>query len=505
MKQSMFRKLALALLVTVMVAATPSNAQDRSAWGGFADLIGRVWTTTSEGQARTSSYSWEVPGELIVARHGTRARYESQGDPQFADTTQRLQLNRSTGAIEVTYTYSDFRPELRTRITVAADGTATETFLDATGIERRNIYLFSETGESLINREERRGGVWASLPTTRRRGQSTGEVAEEKMALVRQQTEYNAQLAHERQERALQDERNRIYRAEEDARVAQIISDGVARAAVIATGPVGMSYEEIMYEREIERQTLAAMNDPNNPLTQQQRREGEAREARHAEERADLQREHDQAEAREAEDREALARANTYGTRDDDQTQRDDEQADADQAASDREARERREAQRRARDDELRRQQEIEQQEQERQRRAQAEREAETRRQDQQRQRDAAEAERNRVIDFKEAVVLCELSGAQAQFGNWRCEGPLQMTYANLGQGNYASAFAQMDCSSFRELPRASTYRAFGCGYGLHPTNPGAGRNVPEMLDVFVAGRITFRCPRNISGVCRSQ
>jgi len=140
-----------------------------------------------------------------------------------------------------------------------------------------------------------------------------------------------------------------------------------------------------------------------------------------------------------------------------------------------------------------------------RERDADAQRQADARRQEQERQRAAAEAERSRVIEFKEAVVLCELTGPQAQFGNWRCEGPLQMNYVNLGEGNYASAFAQMDCSSFRELPRAGAYRAFGCGYGLHPTNPGAGRNVPEMLGVIVGGRNTYRCPRNIGGVCRSQ
>lgn len=470
----------------------------------MADLLGRSWTTTSEGLARISLYEWEVPGEVLVARHGTRARYDSLGAQQFSDTTQRLQLNRTTGAIEVTYTYSDARPELRSTITIAPDGTATEEFQIA-GTDRRNLYLPADAGESVIDRQEKRAGVWAALPSTRRRGQTLDQIAEERMALAALQNRNDALMAEAREERSRLAENARIHRAEEDARVAQIISAGVERAAVIATAPAGMSYEEAMFERELQRRTIAAMNDPNDPLTQQQRREGEAREARQAEERADLERENDQAEVGEAEDREALAGANTYGTADDGQSSRADERAAADQAASEREARERREEQRRARDDELRRQQENEQREQENQRRAQAEREAETRRQDQQRQRDAAEAERTRVIDFKEAVALCELSGAQAQFGNWRCQGPSQMNYINLSQGNYGAAFAQIDCTNFRELPRAGAYRAFGCGYGLHPTNPGAGRDVPAMLGVFVEGRITFRCPRNISGACRSR
>lgn len=164
------------------------------------------------------------------------------------------------------------------------------------------------------------------------------------------------------------------------------------------------------------------------------------------------------------------------------------------------------EARTRRLEDEDQSRQELEQRQQnERDRRALQEREAQAARREQERQRQVAEAERTRVIDFKEAVVLCELAGPQAEFGNWRCEGPLQMNYVNFGQDNYAAAFALMDCSGFRELPRAGTYRAFGCGYGIHPNNPGAGRNVPEMLGVFVGGRRTFRCPRNISGACRSQ
>lgn len=269
-------------------------------------------------------------------------------------------------------------------------------------------------------------------------------------------------------------------------------------------------------QREAERQTIAAMNDPNNPLTQQQRREGEARDARHAAERADLERQRSQDEARWTEDREALAGANTYrntaqapaqndvdrGARDEADRQARQEQAEADQQRREQQARaaEQRERQaQQAREEQERRDQEA------RQRREQAEREAEARRQEQERQRAAAEAERNRVIDFREAVVLCSLSDPQAQFNNWRCEGPLQMTYVNFEQANVAFHFDQMSCANYRELPRAGPYRAFGCGYGLHPSNPGASRNVPEMLGVFVDGRITFRCPRNISGVCRDR
>ena len=259
-------------------------------------------------------------------------------------------------------------------------------------------------------------------------------------------------------------------------------------------------------ERELHARTMAAMNDPNNPLTQQQRRAEATRVERAETERADMERRH--RDEREAEEREALM-AQRETERETAQSQARADQERADQERADQARREAETARQRERDAELRRQEEEERrQAAERERQAREEeqrREAEARRQDQERQRAAAEAERTRVIDFREAVVLCSLTGPQAQFNNWTCEGPLQMTYINFERPNVAAQFNLISCSSYRELPRAGPYRAFGCGYGLHPTNPGASRNVPEMLGVFVDGRITFRCPRNISGVCRER
>lgn len=258
-------------------------------------------------------------------------------------------------------------------------------------------------------------------------------------------------------------------------------------------------YEE---ERAFEQRVIAELNNPDNPLTQEARRRDEAREAASKAEAERIQTEDRQ--RREEADREALLSQRTAEAEQNRQESAAQGEREAAQEAE-RAQQQRREAERRERAAEQAREADEQRQNEERQRREQAQREADAHRQEQERQRAAAEAERTRVIDFREAVVLCSLSGPQAQFNNWTCQGPLQMNYINFERGDVTSAMRLVDCANARELPRAGSYRAFGCGYGIHPTNPGALRNVPEMLGVFVDGRATFRCPRNISGVCRTQ
>lgn len=255
-------------------------------------------------------------------------------------------------------------------------------------------------------------------------------------------------------------------------------------------------------QRAHEAAVIAELHNPDNPLTQEARRRDAEREERNEAELARLATE--RREQDEEADRDALMRERTAAAEQDRDRQEQQQEDDAAANAA-RQEQQRRESAQREREAEQARAEQERRQEEERQRRDEANRQADARRQEQERQRAAAEAERTRVIEFKEAVVLCSLTGAQAQFNNWRCEGPLQMVYVNFEQPNFLATLAQTDCSNPRELPRAGLYRAFGCGYGIHPTNPGAARNVPEMLGVFVDGRITFRCPRNISGACRDR
>lgn len=124
--------------------------------------------------------------------------------------------------------------------------------------------------------------------------------------------------------------------------------------------------------------------------------------------------------------------------------------------------------------------------------------------------------DRERKVDWREAVVVCNLdpSDGQSRFGNWRCDGPLQMTYAKLGGAGGLTPKELVNLSqacggkpeSVRDLGLVGTSRLFGCSFGLHPNASG---NFP--LDAarkhgigYVPGRALYRCPEYHSG-CRTQ
>jgi hypothetical protein len=122
--------------------------------------------------------------------------------------------------------------------------------------------------------------------------------------------------------------------------------------------------------------------------------------------------------------------------------------------------------------------------------------------------------DREAKVDWREAVVVCSLDprDGQSQFGNWRCEGPLQMTYAKLGGAGEAPstqaiiALSQA-CGGSREAVRdlgmVSSSHLFGCSYGIHPNStsndPAARHGIG-----FVPGRAIYRCP-TYKSACRTQ
>ncbi|WP_308238168.1 PDZ domain-containing protein [Phenylobacterium sp. J367] len=100
-------------------------------------------------------------------------------------------------------------------------------------------------------------------------------------------------------------------------------------------------------------------------------------------------------------------------------------------------------------------------------------------------------------VQRPEGVTLCELKGPQAQFKNWRCEGPLQMNYVNFEKANWTSAMLST-CGGkgpVRDLGTAGGYRAFGCG---HAIDAAFHKDVPALFGVeYVAGRISYRCRKD--------
>lgn len=146
--------------------------------------------------------------------------------------------------------------------------------------------------------------------------------------------------------------------------------------------------------------------------------------------------------------------------------------------------------------------------------RAEAQRKAEAERAEAARiaaeKRRAAEEEANRLVEFVEAVTICELkeSDPQSKFGNWRCTGPLQWTYAKMDAPNLPYQIS-LACggksSSVRDLGMSSGYRIFGCSYGIpRGTTYINAKDVAAEFGVYVPGRMTFRCKKTATS-CRTQ
>ncbi len=125
--------------------------------------------------------------------------------------------------------------------------------------------------------------------------------------------------------------------------------------------------------------------------------------------------------------------------------------------------------------------------------------------------------DREAKLDWREAVVVCMLnaSDGQARFGNWRCDGPLQMTYAKLGNPGQALATEALvplsqacggSRDAVRDLGMVGDARLFGCSYGIHPkSTSGFPLDAAAKHGIgFVPGRAIYRCPAYNSG-CRTQ
>lgn len=109
-------------------------------------------------------------------------------------------------------------------------------------------------------------------------------------------------------------------------------------------------------------------------------------------------------------------------------------------------------------------------------------------------------------VEFKEGVVLCRQQSASSR--SFSCQGPLQNVSTPLDDARTQAALGQACGSdrSIRDLGMVKGYRAFGCGFGIHPTAkdyPG-NRDVPARLGIdFIPGRGAYFCPKTKLAYCR--
>jgi hypothetical protein len=185
------------LSALLFCSAAVSAAAHASPWGVFDEIANREWTTDKEPRPRVTKFHWVEPDRVLEARHGFVSRLQF-GEDKFADTVERLVLNPKTGKIDVTYSYEDGRPPLKAVIEIEDDGTAVETFTDASGAQKRNIYKSPSLSVNAIERQEMKNGVWATLGTTSKVGLTQAEIAE------------NARRAEQARQRAIAQENARI-------------------------------------------------------------------------------------------------------------------------------------------------------------------------------------------------------------------------------------------------------------------------------------------------------
>ncbi len=138
---------------------------------------------------------------------------------------------------------------------------------------------------------------------------------------------------------------------------------------------------------------------------------------------------------------------------------------------------------------------------------AEQQRQVELKRQEEKR-RQLEEEARNRPVAYREGVVLCE--APQQPSKAWRCHGPLQTSSGILDtpSGNVAIGNA-CGGDNYRDLGMVSGYRAFGCGYGIHPTDrtyPG-NRDIPAKFGVnYIPGSTVYHCnPNKVLAYCKGQ
>lgn len=465
----------------LMLVASAVAAQTTS-WGVFDEMAQREWTTEKEPRARVTKFRWIEPGRVLEARHGFASRLQF-GDSKFADTVQRFVLNEKTRAIDVTYTYEDGRPPLKAVIRIQADGTAVETFTDAQGVNFRNTYRTPSLSINNIVREKRQGEAWTTLGTTRKAGLTALEIAENK-----RRAEEAAQLALAEQ---------RAREAERQAQIAQQEAEAAAQQnyeeeEVAQSGPNMLDVLRGLAS-DLESQNQQQRERFNRQV--QQDIQAEARQKAEAA-RAEANRiAAENAQRRQAADARRTAIASQSAQPDPASrvsAQPSGTQADAERAR-------RAEEQRRVAEDIARRDA------QERQRVAEADRqrrEAEVARQRQ--VEEAAEQRRQeearRPVPFREGVVLCSRSGNE-----WRCDGPLQVTYGNI-DASTAAIDSACGANSSRSLGAAGGYRAYGCGFGINPSSSYPGnRDVAAALGVVVGGRQTYYCPKDTDAYCRGR
>ena len=433
-------------------------------WGAYADLAGKHWRLVDDKYKRLMSFDWIVPGDAMYVRTHSLA----------ADHVETHHVARSpeTGKL---YAEPSLWGSWKADVTLDGDRSIT---LETKGLFGWRM-SFARTAD---------GGFEYSD------GAYTGSMVmvsnDETPRLIAAAKEAKAQREREEQQRKR--ERREAFNTALTA----------VNSALVATNETLKQQAEAdrqRWQRERERaaealRQQAAAEDRQRAAAEERRRAADMERVRQLQAQQDFERQQ---------------RAQQQTPQPQQATQRN---VEAQQLAQQQQQRRAEEARRReAAEAERKRQQEADAERRRREEIAQRQRAdeaalARSKQLEEALKRQEEEA-RNRPVAYREGITLC----APPQNGGkaWLCRGPLQNMSGVLDtqSGNVA---VRQACggNNVRDLGMVAGYRAYGCGFGIHPTDRDApNRDVPESLGVnHVPGRGTFYCnPTQVFVYCKGR
>ena len=425
-------------------------------WGAYVDLAGKHWRLIGDKYKRLLSFDWIVPGDAMYVRTHSLA----------ADRVETHHVARSPGTGKL-YAEPSLWGSWKADVTLDGDHSIT---LETKGLFGWRM-SFARTADGGFEYSD--GGYTGSMVMV------SGDEAPRLIAAAKE-----AKMQREREEQQRKRERREAFNT----------ALTVVNSALVATN------ETLQQQAEADRQRLQRERER---MAEALRQQAAAEDRQRAAEMERLR----QLQARQ--DFEQQQRAQQQTGQPQQGTQRN---AGAQQATQQQQQRRAEETRRReAAEAERKRQQEADAERRQREEAAQRERAnqamlARSQQLEEALRRQEEEA-RNRPVAYREGITLC----ASPQNGGkaWLCKGPLQNVSGvpDTQSGNVA---VRQACggNNIRDLGMVAGYRAYGCGFGIHPTDRDApNRDVPASLGVnHVPGRGTFYCnPTQVFVYCKGR
>ena len=425
-------------------------------WGAYADLAGKHWRLVDDKFKRLLSFDWVVPGEAMYVRMHNLA-------------DDRVEIHHAARSPETGKLYAEPSLGGSWKADVTLDGDRSIT------LETKGMF-----GWRISFTRKADGGFEYS------EGDYTGSMVmashDEVPRLIAAAKQAKAQ--REREERQRKRERREAFNT----------ALTVVNSALVATNETLQQQAEADRQRQQREQARAAEASRQRAAAEARQRAAEMERARQLQAQQDVERQQ-RAQQQTGQPQQGAQR-----------------NAGAQQMAQQQQQRRAEEARRReAAEAERKRQQEADTERRRREETAQrerAEREmlARSKQLEEAVKRQEEEA-RNRPVAYREGITLC----APPQNGGkaWLCRGPLQNVSGVLDtqSGNVA---VRQACggNNIRDLGMVAGYRAYGCGFGIHPTDRDSpNRDIPASLGVnHIPDRNTFYCnPTQVFVYCKGR